>query len=279
MSLNGRTSRVEAACSRAAEYLLSRQSAGGGFCFYRSEHVDEPNLSDTFHALAALRLLGCEVPMRDQQLAFIRRVAPTKQPADLLHLADIARLLNPTDAVYDATRRHVRALIVSPAPPRDSAASSSWLTRTRVIAILQRRFDAFADAGSVRSSVESLMQDGGFGAGPNLVDTWKAVEILAACGGPLRLPGLLEFVDRLQVAALGFTMTTTSLMGRLEIVAAGVSCSRTLGLPLRYADDALRFVLACQTDRGGFADAPGALPDVGLTYQALATLLWLSRRE
>jgi hypothetical protein len=46
--------------ARAARYIAGRQCQGGGFCVYRNVYLEEPNLSDTWHALAGLRLLGVD---------------------------------------------------------------------------------------------------------------------------------------------------------------------------------------------------------------------------
>jgi hypothetical protein len=65
MNLVAATSRINAltecaykSCQCACRYLLGRQSPTGGFCFYRSEYLDEANLFDTWHAVAALALLN-----------------------------------------------------------------------------------------------------------------------------------------------------------------------------------------------------------------------------
>lgn len=48
--------------ARAAQCIAGRQCEGGGFCVYRNAYLEEPNLSDTWHALAALKLLDVAVP-------------------------------------------------------------------------------------------------------------------------------------------------------------------------------------------------------------------------
>lgn len=47
---------IQQALMRASKYLLGRQSSNGGFCFYRSKYVDEPNLFDTYHAVSCADL-------------------------------------------------------------------------------------------------------------------------------------------------------------------------------------------------------------------------------
>ena len=57
--------RLDAALARARAYLLGRQCANGGFSFYRGEYLEEPNTHDTWHALAAMRMLGTPPPGRE----------------------------------------------------------------------------------------------------------------------------------------------------------------------------------------------------------------------
>ncbi|MCR1344303.1 hypothetical protein NRY68_00515, partial [Acidithiobacillus ferrooxidans] len=50
--------------ARAQSYVLSRQSADSGFCFYRVWGVEESTAPDTFYAVAMLRLWGMVIPRR-----------------------------------------------------------------------------------------------------------------------------------------------------------------------------------------------------------------------
>ena len=174
------------------------------------------------------------------------------------------------------TQARIDALRISPAPRRDSTRLTAWLGRTRLVVLLKQDFGSSFDAERAAARLGRLLHRGGFGPGPNLVDTRLAVEILRRCGAPVALQGTREFVDRVQVRGCGFAMTAASWTARLHVVAAGVACCRELGLPIRYARDALEFTLACQAAGGGFADAPGALPDIALTHAAIETLLALS---
>ena len=45
--------RIAPALRRAVEYLDSRRCRDGGYCFYRTDYVEEPSVHDTYHALAA----------------------------------------------------------------------------------------------------------------------------------------------------------------------------------------------------------------------------------
>lgn len=50
-------SRLEVALEQAADYVTSRQCCNGGFCYYRYADLEEPNLHDTYYAVAACELL------------------------------------------------------------------------------------------------------------------------------------------------------------------------------------------------------------------------------
>lgn len=267
--------RVAAACERAVAYLLSRQCTRGGFCFYRTEGLDEPNLSDTYHALAALSRLGLQLPNRHRMRAFSGRFPRSRQPSDLFHLTAIARLLEPRYAPDADIRSRIDALRISPAPPGESTRLTPWLRRTSLVVRLKQDCGTAFDRGRAAARLRRLLHDGGFGPGPNLVDTRLAIEILRRCGAQLPPPGTLEFVDRLQVHGCGFTNTAASWTARLHVVAAGVACCRDLALSIRYPREALDFTLACQTAGGGFADAPDALADIALTHTAIETVLAL----
>lgn len=276
MSVHNRRLEVYMACTRAAEYVLARQCPDGGFCFYRTQDLNEPNLADTYHALSVLRLLGREVPRCEQVLSFSSGFPGRSQPDDLYHLTGIALLTQAEAPVLSAYREPSMALSLAPPPHRQSTEASAWLTRARTVVLLKRRLGVLAHSQGLCPIIVSLMHDGGFGPGPNLLDTLSAIEILAAHDVPLAMPGLARFIDELQHPSCTFTMTRTSRMERLELVAAGVACCRVLKTPVRYATEALRFILACQTQHGGFAAAPDALPDIVLTHQAVATLLALN---
>lgn len=264
------------ACTRAAEYMLGRQCPDGGFCFYRTKDINESNLADTYHALSVLRLLGREVPRREQVLSFLHGFPGRSQPDDLYHLTGAAMLAHAEAPVLSAYREPSMALTLALPPHRQSIEVSAWLSHARTVVLLKRRLGVLTHSQGLCAIIVSLMHDGGFGPGPNLLHTLSAIEILVAHDVPLAMPGLASFIDKLQYPSCSFTMTRTSRMERLELVAAGVACCRALKTPVRYATEALRFILACQTQRGGFAAAPDALPDIVLTHQAVATLLALN---
>jgi hypothetical protein len=267
--------RVAQALRRAAQYLLGRQCADGGFCFYRSEHLEEPNLGDTYHAVSALKLLDHAVPREPDIVAFVDRFPQSEQPHHLYYLSHTRRAIEPTYRPADWIVRSVRALQVTP-PPSPSRVSG-WLERTRLVVRLKREFAEAPDADATRRLLESLKDDGGFGSRPNLHDTWFALEILDACGDACAWPESAAFIDRLQCEPFGFTDTLVGTKANVDVVYAGVRSCALLDLPVRYPDHALRFLLHCQTGNGGFARAPDALPSIEYTHAAMAALLRLAQ--
>jgi hypothetical protein len=61
----------KAAC---LNYLISRQTPDGGFCFYRDYGVEESNGKDTYSAVAGLLCLQASIPDLDKLLAWLHRL-------------------------------------------------------------------------------------------------------------------------------------------------------------------------------------------------------------
>jgi hypothetical protein len=260
-------SKVDESAALAEAYLLSRQSTNGGFCFYRSEFSDEPNLSDTYHAVAALMLLHGNVPRAHRVVDFVRSFESLEFNAfyfqertlDLLGLSP--RL---SQRRLGNIRRQRCAL-----PVRRIGPLTGWLARADRMIRLQHCFGVLQEHADLKRFVRSLRCQGGYGQKPNLQDTLFCLRMLRHLGDKVAADDTRQFVDRLQRPSFGFSLTLDSLFGNLEIVHAGVQCCEILELPVRYSADAIGYVQACQTSSGGFARAPNALPNIELTRRAL----------
>ena len=261
------------ALDRARDYLMERQSPGGGFCFYRGYYLEEPNLSDTWHAVAALTgLLGVVLPERDSHADFI--IGQPIEPQPLVLYCRVRALLalgvdDPESATVQSAvvdlQRHLPDLAMH-------TSLSAALQRLNCTLWLKRHFGLMLAADDLAHPLlQGEHADGGFGTPPNLLDTEAAIAVLMLCGhAPAERTG--EFVNRMAVPGFGFRLTANSLSPNLETTCAGMlSCCR-LGLPIPHARDAIAFVLSCQTGNGGFARAADALPDITLTHLALAAL-------
>ena len=252
----------------ARAYILSRQSRSGAFCFYKTEHVDEPNLHDTHHAVAALALLGVDVPRVELLGQFLNSFLSC-EPHTLYYRVFALDLLG-CSSLVGAQPLAEAALGVPRATVR--TATSGWLETTLKVLLLKRRVGDFRDRPDLIQFIDGLKADGGYGDKPNLWDTYLSLTILALLANRPPEAATAAFVDRLQVPSFGFTLTGDSLLGSLDIVYAGMKCCAMLGVPVRYKADALRFVYACQSTNGGFSRVPDALPDIEMTSRALRIL-------
>lgn len=265
--------RLDQAIDHARAYLLGRQCANGGFSFYRTAYLEEPDPSDTWHAVAALDRLGETAPRREAVARFVVSQPLTAQPYGLYFRTRVLDLLSETDPEEMAVTAAVDALPVEPPDAYTRGELCARLERLRLIIWLKNRFgrQAFAKNGTAQALLALEASDGGYGTPPNLIDTRMALSCLALCEA-LPSDRCARFVARLAVPDFGFRLTERSLSPNLETVCAGLACCRRLGLEVPHATDSLSLILDCQTGNGGFARAPDALPDIHLTHLALIGL-------
>ncbi len=266
--------RRPSALQHAREYLLERQSPGGGFCFYRGYYIEEPNLSDTWHGVAALtNLLGVELTQRKIHASFVIGHAVEPQPSTLYYRIRSLQVLQSGDPAAAEVERAVTALRPSlPDPARPNLLGVATQRLHRVL-WLRKYLNMDTATKNLAESVRALVnEDGGYGTPSNLLDTAYVIALLTFCG--VTAPGATRgFVASMDDPHFGFRATATSRSPNLETVHAGAASCRHLGLDITYFAAARSFVLSCQTGSGGFARASGALPDMTLTYMALTTLI------
>lgn len=269
------------ALSRAQAYIAGRQSPSGGFCFYRHGGVEEPSLGDTYHAVAALRLFGLDVPNARRTADFVGR-ARIFGLTYLYFCAFTFEHLGLGTRVSSEVLAQIAALTIDVPRASDLVDRSSWLESVRKTIRLQRRFapSERPAAGSgryehVAQFMRVLLRDGGFGVRGDLWDTYLAIRIGSLLGLDV-VKETVDFVDSLQQQPFGFMRSTSSAVGSLDVAYAGVRCCELLKLPVRHEREVIEFVLACQTADGGFAHAPQALPNLEFTYRGLQTLALLA---
>lgn len=258
---------------RAVAYLLERQSGAGGFCFYRWEHVDEPNLSDTWHAVAVLRgLLRRAVPDAGRHIGFVGGLDVTPWPISLHDRVHTLDLLDGTDPKAGSVRAFVSSLPVRVPAMEHAPGLSHALESLRATLWLKRRFGMTIRADSLVHGLRRLEREGGgFGEPANLLDTAMAIAVLRLCGHGVS-PRTAEFVMRLAVPGFGFRLTERTHSPNLETTCAGVVSCERLGMAIPYSDASKSFILSCQTGSGGFARSAGALPSFELTHMAMESL-------
>jgi len=292
---SGLLSRCNDAVERAAAYIRTRQSPSGGFCFYRYRGIDEPNLGDTYCAVAALRLFGIEVPNARKTAGFAAQ-ARIFGLTYLYFCSFILDRLGLGSRISEETLAAIRSLSITVPASAGSIDTSGWLESMRKTIRLQQRFTPHALAvatgheksvgnpGSVaaRDPADSryaqiarfmadLLMRGGLGILSNLWDTCLALSVGTLLG--LRpSEEVIAFIDSLQQPPIGFLMTTRSAMANLDVAYAGARSCELLGLAVRHREDLIDFTLSCQSTNGGFAHAPQALPNLEFTYRGLQTL-------
>ncbi|MEO7067293.1 MAG: prenyltransferase/squalene oxidase repeat-containing protein [Rhodanobacter sp.] len=266
--------RLASALQRARDYLLERQSPGGGFCFYRGYYLEEPNLADTWHGVAALTgLLGVELAQPKQHADFVIGQAVESQPLALYYRVRALLALHTTDPAAAKVTRTVATLQLELPDPARLYLLGSALRRLHYVLWLKKHFGMDNAAEDVADRVLALAnEDGGYGAPSNLLDTADAIAVLSLCG--VTAPAITgQFVTAMADPQFGFRLVARFPSSSLEIVHAGSASCHRLNLVIPYAAAATDFVLSCQSGSGGFARASGALPDMTLTYTALTTLL------
>lgn len=175
--------RLTQALARARAYLLGRQCANGGFSFYRSDVLEEPDTHDTWHALAALRCLGTSPPRRQDIVRFVAQQPVPAQPYGLYFRVRSLCLLDAADPFHAAVREAVAAL---PTPDLQSLDDSTdTLYSLRLALWLKRHFGlAFPAQDIARRLLAGEHPDGGYGLPPNLLATRQALAVLDLCQAP-----------------------------------------------------------------------------------------------
>ncbi len=270
-------SRLEQALAWAAEYVTSRQCRNGGFCYYRYADLEEPNLHDTYYAVAACGLLQREVPNPDGVVEYLHSMqAAGRQSSYLYYSGFTAQWLGDLSLLDQTFLGKVAALSIHLPPAGGHVPLSEWLEDSLRIIRLQQSFTGGLEGGAIVDFVHGLLRQGGAGTTPNLRDTYLALRILAALDSLTGLDETQAFIERLQVPALGFKYTEGAISDPdIDTLYAGVFSCALLGLGIRYARDILSTVLSCQRLHGGFARASDSLGNLNTHYKGLSIIYQL----
>lgn len=266
--------RLSSALQHARDYLLEKQSPGGGFCFYRGYYLEEPNLADTWHGVAALTdLLGVQLREREKHAGFVIGQAVEPQPLTLYYRIRSLLALQFDDSAAAEVERAVAALHPTLPDPARLHLLGGALQRLHRVLWLRKHLGM---AGSTEDLAQALLamanEDGGYGAPSNLLDTADAIAVLVFCGAEPPA-ATREFVAAMADPQFGFRLVAGAPSPHLETVHAGAASCHLLALEIPHAAAAKDFVLSCQSGSGGFARTSDALPNMTLTYMALTTLL------
>ena len=267
---------IDLAGERSLRYVTSRQCRNGGFCFYRTEYLEEPNLHDTYYALVAYRLMDRPVPNRDRVVDYLRSATSYgAQTSYLYYLARGMRLLGCPDQ-YPELQHRIAQLHIRPLESDDSLSISSWLEDALMVARLRKTFAEATGFEPVKHVIGDLRAGHYRAYRRNLLDTYLMLRILAELDRLQEIDDLKRFVDAMQAPSLGFRMTQTSAAINMDILYAGVFSCAMSGIAITYAHDIVGHVLASQKKDGGFARAPAAAGDLQTNYKGLRVLHYLT---
>ncbi|OPZ44064.1 MAG: hypothetical protein BWY93_00803 [Euryarchaeota archaeon ADurb.BinA087] len=264
------------------QYVQERRCPSGGYCFYR---LDEPNASDTFHALQVLYLLG-ELNRDDETVAFLQGL---QQPdgsyssfAAALFAGRGLHLLG-ASPLYD-----VAPLISCSIPcisPETQVIESFSLfeplyTWTSLFVLYQVPIPEEWKKQITRTILQFQGETGGFGSpSGTLQDTWQAAEILVVLGYSRENLGINRFVWSCEDPEFGYLQRPGSRPPYLEHLYAGVRLSALLGTAPRYAGACRTFIEQCAHHSGGFVRSVfGGSPTLEFTARAVESLAILEGR-
>lgn len=246
---------------RVVRYVLDRKCRSGGFCFYK---LEEPNGSDTWHALSTLALLGERFEDR-ATVDYLRAMQRPDGSYDSIYAAYYAikslALLGETPVLdprpyVAANLDHYRF-----DAERLPAEVISMFKRTSCLVDLYGSLGMDANGPLRENMVEFILgfqnDDGGFGhLGSTLLDTARALAMLRSLGHPLADLGAGAFLRLCEVPFYGFTDIPHTTLSYLEYVHAGVLASYLLCRRPTYLGPCAAYVRNSQTLNGGFSRTP-----------------------
>jgi hypothetical protein len=247
----------------AARYVRTRQTAAGGYSFYRTPEwgVEEPNARDTLAALECLRILGLEPPQSQLTAAWLRALqAPDGGYATLTIGWAALRALDvlgaPPERSATVWVEHVTEVLLGRAGPREWRAALAAALRL----VELHGLEAIRLGGHQRDAVARLLScardsSGGWGApGADLHTTWVAVRLAVLAGLPSRADAAVAaFVRGCEDAALGLRLAPHAGMTSARALCGGLELIGTLALVPRYPQAIVASVALLQRPDGGLA--------------------------
>lgn len=258
------------------QYVKERRCRSGGYCFYR---LDEPNASDTFHALQVLSLLGEKV--HDEETVTFLQGLQQSEGSYSSHAAALfagrgLQLLGEAP-LYDITSFISRCIpCISPETQVIESLSLFEPLYTWISLFLLHHipFPEEWNAQITRTILRFQGVRGGFGSpSGTLLDTWQAAEILVVLGYPRENLGISRFIWSCEDPEYGYVRRQGSKPAYLEDVYAGLRLSALLGTAPRYAGSCRAFIDQCAHHSGGFVRSVfGGSPTLEFTARAVESL-------
>lgn len=268
--------------SRVIRYVLERRCRPGGFCFYK---LEEPNGSDTWHALSILDHLH----VRFEDKATVAYLRGTQHPDGSYDSIDAAYYAIKSLAILgENPSLDPRPYVVGNLDhyrfdvERLPAEVISMFKRTSCLVDLYGALAMDADGPLRDNMVEFILgfqnDDGGFGhLGSTLLETARALAMLRSLRHPLADLGAGTFIRQCEVPFYGFTDIPRTTLSFLEYVHAGVLASFLISRKPTYLEPCAAFIRNCQNLNGGFSRTmQGGIATLENTWHGVHALTMLS---
>ncbi|WP_437558494.1 prenyltransferase/squalene oxidase repeat-containing protein [Acidithiobacillus sulfuriphilus] len=260
----------------AVDYILSRQDADGGFCFYRAWGVEESTAPDTFYAVASLQCLCREIPRQDPLIRTLRQQQSTSGDFPSLTVAYFAlsalRRLG-ADPVHDprpALEQWMRRL------PGAGLVPDRWSSGLRTIARCVRLAadwslppSAWETAALALLALSHDTGGGGYGVKANPTDTYHALLLQRALGKTITAANQ-AFAHHCEDPVLGIRMAPDSASTNMETIHAALRTFSLLNERPRFPAAIGQFLRRCQHRQGGFGRTGDAIATLESTWRAIA---------
>ena len=261
--------------TRAQNYVLSRQSADSGFCFYRVWGVEESTAPDTFYAVAMLRLWGMVIPHSAEMIRWLQSLQDDQgRYSSLTNASFVVRALSLLAAAPLCDPRPHLLNWATQAAGRKGTVDSETLRDWPRCVQLQRLLATDEPLPEImRSGAEAILHGmeaaaGGFGSHPNLIDSGIAWALQRLLGQPHRLRDQV-FLHACEDATLGLRLSPDGASTRLEAIFWGILQMVHLHIAPQYPQAIMAYVRACQPVNGGFGRRAGAIATLEGTFHAV----------
>ncbi len=256
-------------------YIVKRRCHKGGYCFYRQE---EPNLSDTYFALASQKMLGIESG-DEKTLNFIHNTQRSNgsyfsityayYALKSLSILNGKPLYSPEFFILINLRLY---------HPKNLLPGTSSVFRNLLFVIsLMNTLDLVIPPDSREFVIEFVLsfqnRDMGFGVEHStLLETSHAINILNSIDYTFEQLETSSFISKCEHSVFGFTNIPSTSLSYLEYIHAGLVISQLLDYEINHFSQCRDFVLNCQTNKGGFARCVGGIATLENTFYAVNSL-------
>jgi prenyltransferase/squalene oxidase-like repeat protein len=261
------------------EYVLSRRTPSGGYCFYRTPQwgVEEGNAPDTMAALESLRMLGIPPPAPQETVAWLRTLQSVDGGYGTLTigwaaLVALGVLGSEPSRSPRAWLEHWTSMLLASHGPRD------WRgTLLGVLRVLElRRAIGLEPDTDQRQAISGLLDAASDGPGrwarpgADLETSAVAVRVIGLARIPRwNEPASRGFLHECEDPVLGVRLAPGAAATSVGALWGGLTIARALGVRLSHPDAIGRSIARLQRPNGGLGARDRAIPTLHDTWLGL----------